>query len=329
MLMLSERQIREIFGMAEALPAIRRAVLDHQRGLIANPHRTVIEFPEREASALYMPTAMPSIGKAAIKVVTIFPQNPLKGMRTTQGVTLLSSSEDGSHLACMDASYLTRLRTGAISGVATECLAKADATTVAVTGCGNMAVEQLEGVLHVRPIRKVVLWSPKTQSVDAFRAMMPQRFPDYRGEVAAAGTADAAVAEADIVIAATRALQPFFRADSLRPGTHINGVGSYLPHMQEIGLDVIARCAKVVVDTLAGVKDEAGDFLIPIAAGQWAWDRLHGEIGQVVAGEIPGRENAEEITFFKSVGVAYFDLAMAAAVYEKAKAMNVGVEVPI
>ncbi len=329
MLILSEKQIRGIFGMADALPAIRQAVLDHHRGLIDNPHRTVIEYPEREASVLYMPTAMPSIGRSAVKVVTIFPGNPAQGLRTTQGVTLLSSSEDGSHLACLDASYLTRLRTGAISGVATEHLARADAAVVAVTGCGNMAVEQLEGVLHVRPIGKVILWNLEPGWTEPFRDMMAQRFPDYRGEVTIVETADAAVAQADIVIAATRATRPFFRADSLRPGAHINGVGSYLPHMQEIGGDVINRCGKIVVDTLHGVKDEAGDFLIPIAAGQWSWDKLHGDVGQLVAGEIPGRENADEITFFKSVGIAYFDLAVAAAVYDKAKALGIGVEAPM
>lgn len=329
MLVLSEKEIQQSFGMKDALHVIRKAVIDHQQGKITNPERTVVEHPEKEASTLYMPAAIASTETAAVKVVTIFPNNSREGLPTTQGVLLLSSTRNGSHLACMNASYLTRLRTGAISGIATEYLARPDAAVAAVTGCGRMAIEQLDAVLLVRPIENVVLWSNTAQNAVAFREMMKSRFPEYRGAVTLAKTADEAVAQADVVIAATRALSPFFSADSLRPGTHINGVGSYLPHMQEIGSDVLNRCGKIFVDTLAGVKEEAGDFLIPINKGIFSWDRVDGEIGEVAAGRLSGRENPAEISFFKSVGIAYFDLAVAVAVYEKNLQSGGGVEVEL
>ena len=329
MLILTEADVRSLITLAEAVPAIRQAVAEEAGGRVVNPHRTVIEYPSAEAAALHMPSAMPAIGQSAVKVVTIFPHNPAQGLRTTQGVILLSSSEDGRHLACMDASYLTRLRTGAIAAVASDFLARTDARVVAVTGCGQMAWAQLAAMLHIRPIEQIRLWNRHRSGAEAFQAALPQYLPDYQGEVLLCDDADRAVAEADIVVAATRATRPFFSAAALRPGTHIVGVGSYLPHMQEIGTDVLQRCSKIVVDTLAGVQQEAGDFLVPSAAGAWSWERLYGEVGQLVTGALPGRQQADEITFFKSVGVAYFDLAVASVVYRQAVAQGVGVEVAL
>ncbi len=325
MLVLSEKQIQSIYTMATAIKDMEGALAHYTDGKIQNPHRTVLDFPHKMASALYMPSAMEPIGKTAVKVVTIFPGNPAIGKKTTQGVILLSDTENGEHLACLNASYLTRLRTGAASGIATKHLAKKSARSVAVIGCGAMAEEQLQAVLEVRKIERIMLYNRTISKAYEFA----DRFSDFSGSITVFDHADEAVSLADIVICSTRSETPVFSGAALRPGTHINGVGSYLPHMQEVDAETLLRSAKIVADTIEGVKDEAGDFIIPLNEGKWNFSKLHGELGELAAGRIAGRENDDEITFFKSVGIAYFDLAVAAAVYEKAIREGVGTKVEI
>lgn len=329
MLVLSERQIRSLYTMKDAIRDIETALIQYIKGNIENPHRTVIEFPRKHASALYMPCAMEKQGTTAVKVVTIFPNNPSVGKKTTQGIILLSDTENGNHLACMNASFLTRLRTGAISGVATKYLARTSASTVAVIGTGAMAEEQLQAVLEVRDIKEVFLFNRTKDKAQIYAKKITEICPEYSGGITLMDDPDEAVAKADIVICATRSETPVFNGKALQPGTHINGVGSYLPHMQEVDLDTLKRSAKIVADTIEGVKDEAGDFLIPVNRGEWDFSQLHGELGELAAGKIAGRESDEEITFFKSVGVAYFDLAVAAAAYEKAVKAGIGTEVEV
>ncbi|MBY0123372.1 ornithine cyclodeaminase family protein [Bacillus sp. S/N-304-OC-R1] len=329
MLVLSEKEIRSLYSMKDAIQDLEQALKHYIEGEILNPHRTVLEFPEKNASALYMPSAMKPIGRTAVKVVTIFPNNPSIGKKTTQGVIILSDTSNGEHLACLNASYLTRLRTGAVSGIATKYLAKESASSVAVIGCGGMAEEQLQAVLEVRAIRKILLYNRTKEKAHAFANKIAALSPNYNGEIQIIENSDEAVSQVEIVICSTRSETPVFSGKALKPGTHINGVGSYLPHMQEVDLDTLLKASKIVADTVEGVKDEAGDFIIPVNNGDWSFSKLHGELGELVTGQIPSREWDDEITFFKSVGVAYFDLAVAAAAYEKALQAGAGVEVDI
>ncbi|QED49821.1 ornithine cyclodeaminase family protein [Cytobacillus dafuensis] len=329
MLILSEKQIRSLYKMKDAIHDLEQALSNYMEGKILNPHRTVLEFPEKSASALYMPSAMEPIGKTAVKVVTIFPHNPSLGKKTTQGMIVLSDTNNGDHLACMNASYLTRLRTGAASGIATKYLAKETASTVAVIGCGAMAEEQLQAVLEVRDIKTIMLFNRTKDKAHSFAERIADFSPEYEGEIIIMDEADEAVSRAEIVICSTRSETPVFSGKALQPGTHINGVGSYLPHMQEVDVETLLKCSKIVADTIEGVKDEAGDFIIPAKAGEWSFSALHGELGELITGQISSRETEDEITFFKSVGIAYFDLAVAAAAYEKAIQAGVGTEVDI
>jgi ornithine cyclodeaminase/alanine dehydrogenase-like protein (mu-crystallin family) len=329
MLILSEQQIRSFYTMKDAIQDLESALADYKEGKILNPHRTVLDFPEKKASALYMPSAIESFGKSSVKVVTIFPSNPSVGKRTTQGVILLSDTNNGEHLACLNASYLTRLRTGAVSGIATKHLAKKNVSSVVVIGCGAMAEEQLQAVLEVRDIKSIMLYNRTKAKALTFAGKINDLAPTYDGEVLIMEDVNEAVSKADIVICSTRSETPLFSGSALQPGTHINGVGSYLPHMQEVDEETLHRCSKIVADTIEGVKGEAGDFIIPANAGTWSFSELHGEIGELAAGQIPGRVTDDEITFFKSVGIAYFDLAVAAAVYEKAIQAGIGTKVEI
>ena len=327
MLIVNEQQIMRTYNMKEAILDISEVLRAKESNKIANPHRTVIEFPQYHASALYMPSADLVEEVSAVKIVTIFPNNPSIGKSTTQGVVLLSDAQNGEHIAMLNASYLTRLRTGALSGIATDYLAKKDAKVATVIGTGAMAFEQVLAVLAVRNIERILLVNRTPDKDQKFGEKLKQFGVEVPYEVLE--DVAEAVRQADIICCATRSNEPVFNGNDLQPGTHINGVGSYLPHMQEVDLTTITRATKIVVDDLAGVKNEAGELMHAAKGGTWSFEDVHGEIGKLVTGEINGRENKEEITFFKSVGAAYFDLAVAKGVYKKAKERQIGTEIDV
>ncbi|WKA55447.1 ornithine cyclodeaminase family protein [Planococcus shixiaomingii] len=325
MLVINEKQIQNLYSMSEAITDVTAILKAKEQEKLVNPHRTVIDFPEREASALYMPSADLEGNVAGVKVVTIFPRNPAQGKPTTQGVILLTDATNGEHIAMMGASYLTRLRTGALSGIATNLLAKKDSRTLVVIGTGAMAFEQVLGVLAVRPIENIILVNRTSEKAVAFGEKLTRFGVTVSWEVEL--NVAKAVKKADIICCATRSNEPVFEGAELRPGTHINGVGSYLPSMREVDETTVMRAAKIVVDDLAGVKDEAGELIHCAKSGNWSFDQVYGELSELAAGDKQIRQSDKEITFFKSVGAAYFDLAVAKGVYAKARAVGAGMEV--
>ncbi len=327
MLVVNEKQIQKLYKMTDAIQDITAMLKAKEAGKINNPHRTVLDFPVYDASALYMPSADLASQVSAVKVVTIFPENPAKGKPTTQGILLLSDATNGEHLAMMNASYLTRLRTGALSGIATDILAKANSRTLSVIGTGAMAFEQVLGVLAVRDIEKIILVNRTLEKAQAFGEKLRIHGVEIPYEVEI--DVEKAVKHADIICCATRSVVPVFNGIDLRPGTHINGVGSYLPHMKEVDETTVLSADKIVVDDLEGVKDEAGELMHAAKSGKWSFAEIHAQLGELVVGEKTGRQAQEEITFFKSVGAAYFDLAVAKGVYAKAKEADVGIEIEV
>lgn len=327
MLIINEQQIQQLYKMADAIEDVSAVLKAKAAGKINNPHRTVLEFPEHEASALYMPSADSAGDVSAVKVVTIFPENPAQGKPTTQGIVLLSDATNGEHIAMMNASYLTRLRTGALSGIATDFLSKKDSRILTVIGTGAMAFEQVLGVLAVRNINKIILVNRTPEKAQVFGEKLRSFGVNVPFELAS--DVSDAVKQADIICCATRSNEPVFRGCDLQPGTHINGVGSYLPHMREVDGSTVLSADKIVVDDLAGVKEEAGELMHAADSGNWSFEEVHAQLGELVVGTETGREVQEEITFFKSVGAAYFDLAVAKGVYAKAKEAGVGMDVEV
>ncbi|MEC0296456.1 ornithine cyclodeaminase family protein [Peribacillus frigoritolerans] len=327
MLVISEKEIQQSYGMKDAIADIKAILRSHGAQKIDNPHRTVFAFPQHEASALYMPSADLSEEVSAVKVVTIFPKNPSRGMATTQGVILLSDAENGEHLSLLNASYLTRLRTGALSGIATDFLARKDARVLSIIGTGAMGFEQAIGVLAVRDIECILLVNRTPEKAQKFGEKL--RAFGVTAPFEVLEDVSAAVRQADIICCATRSNEPVFNGQDLKPGTHINGVGSYLPDMKEVDNATVSRAAKIIVDDLAGVKAEAGELISAANQGNWSFNDIHGELYELVMRTKTGRENEEEITFFKSVGAAYFDLAVAKGVYRQSKERNIGMEIEV
>lgn len=327
MLILSEKNIQDNYVMKDAIADLKQGVVSKYKGLIDNPHRTVIAIPDYQGSALYMPSADLAQKMAAMKVVSIFPENPKRGKPTTQGVLMLTDATSGEHLCMMNASYLTRLRTGALSGIATEKLARADSTVLGVIGTGAMAFEQVLGVLEVRDIKSITLFNRTEAKAEKFKERLMDFGVDQ--EIKVVGSADEVLLVADVLCCATRSDKPVFNGDHLKKGTHINGVGSYLPSMREVDLTTIQNASKIVVDDLAGVKDEAGELIHADQESDWCFSEIYAELSQLGNDDKLVRETEEEITFFKSVGAAYFDLVLAIGVYLQAKKLGIGVEAEV
>ncbi|MDN4608040.1 ornithine cyclodeaminase family protein [Sporosarcina highlanderae] len=329
MLIINEKEIQTTYGMKEAMRDVEHILRAKVEEKILNPHRTIIGFPQRNATILYMPSSDLTNELSTIKTVSIFPENPAVGKPTTQGVILVTDAKNGEHLALMNASYLTRLRTGALSGLATDRLAREDAKVLTVIGTGGMAFEQVLGVLEVRGIEKILLVNPTISKAERFKERLLSFGIDENIHIEIVEDVSVAVRQADIISCSTRSNTPVFNGNDVKPGTHVNGVGSYLPHMREMDHTFIKRCSKIVTDDEIGVKEEAGELIYANEQPDWSYDELHGELMDLVVGKASGREDSEEITFFKSVGASYFDLAVAQGVYRKAIELGIGVEVEV
>lgn len=329
MLVLTREDIQRIYTMKDCLRDVEKVFRDHVEGHVVTPVRTAIDHPKYGATSLYMPSYLESDDYVGVKVISIFPENHAHGIKALQSVILLTEAKTGQHVAMMDASLLTVMRTGASSGVATKYLAKQDAASCAVLGCGAQSLGQIQAVMEVRNLTDIILYNRTRAKADELRETLLGLYPHWSGEIRVEEDPNEAVESADIVICSTKATAPLFDGNRLRPGTHINAIGAFLPHMQEVDLTTLLRSSKVVVDTEEGALHEAGDLLIPVSRGEWSFDALHGELGEIVAGSKAGREHADEITLYKSVGIAYLDTAVAKAVYEQALEAGVGVRIEL
>jgi ornithine cyclodeaminase len=273
---------------------------------------------------LVMPFHAPGTA-LGLKLVSVFNSNVERGLPLIHSVVLAVDTGTGAPLALIEGSRLTAIRTGAASGAATDVLARPDAKTVAIFGAGVQARRQLEAVCTVRAIERVCVYS--LNGAEAFAAEMAGRGP-IPAEIVIAGSPREAVAGADVICAATTSRTPVFDGRDLKPGAHVNGIGSFTPEMQEIDAATVRR-ARVVVDSVEAALAEAGDLIIPLNAGLIDRAHISTELGEVIAGLKPGRTSAEQITFFKSVGVAVQDAMAAAIILRNGQAQGLGTVVEL
>ena len=306
---IPEDEIRRTAAMPAAIRAVAEALVALSSGRALVPPRTSLEVPGTRTTALVMPAYLPGTGRVGLKLISLCEDNPSRGLPYAQAVTVVMDAERGTPLAVLDAGYLTALRTGAASGAATDALARRDARVAAVFGAGVQGRTQLEAVAAVRRLVKAYVVDVDAGAAAAFASEMTARLGF---EVAPAGAA-AALGEADIVATATTAATPVFEDGDLKPGTHINAVGSYKPHIREVPGATVRRAA-VFVDERRSALEEAGDLIIPLREGLIGPGHIRAEIGEVLAGTAPGRQSEDEITLFKSVGNAVEDLAVAGLV---------------
>ncbi len=331
MIILNEKVIKEQYLISEAINDVKRILHAKVDDDIVNPLRTVLNIEEEDASILYMPSLDLKERLAGMKSVTIFPNNPKHGLQTTQGIILLSDATNGKHLGLMNASYLTRLRTGALSAIATDLYSKKDASVLTAIGTGGMAFEQVLGVLETRDIKKIYLINRTKSKAEDFKERLLSFGidPMINIEVIDNEHKSEAIRSSEIINCSTRSNNPVLHGRDVSLGTHINGVGSYLSNMREVDHDLIRKANKIIVDDFHGAKVEAGELIYAIKQDDWSFREIHGELKDCLTGQISSRENREEITFFKSVGSAYFDLAVAIGVYRMAKNKGFGLKVSI
>jgi ornithine cyclodeaminase/alanine dehydrogenase-like protein (mu-crystallin family) len=328
MRVLGRSDVMRTLSMRDAIEVVERAFIDYSSGESDVPARSIITQQKTLGKTLFMPGYLPRSGALAMKIVSVHTTNSQRKLPLIHATAILLDSSAGQVLAIIEAAYLTALRTGAASGVATRYLARSDARTVAIFGAGVQGRSQLLAVSVERPLERAFIYDHSPEHVDDFKRQMGDQI-DPRIELLTASSPAEAVREADIICTATTSLDPVFNGLDLRPGTHINAIGSYTPHMQEIDCETLRRTSKIVVDTRAGALSEAGDILAAVREGTIQASDIYAEIGEIANGIKKGRENEEEITYFKSVGNAVQDVAVAQTVYREAVKQGLGTEIDL
>jgi alanine dehydrogenase len=323
-LLLNRDDVRDLLDMKSTITILEHAFIELASGQAIMPQRTAVKVEKGPGVALFMPAFIPSQQALGAKVVTVFGKNPAEHeLPAVLGTIILLDPATGVAQCIMDGGFLTAMRTAGVSGVATKYLARRDSKVHALFGSGVQARTQAWAVAEAAKLEKCLVFSldpPEQQKV----------FCDWVSHVThvpteVAKSAQAAVEACDILTLATSAKDPVIEGEWVKPGTHINGIGSHAPGMREIDALTVQK-SKVVCDLVTACQSEAGDLIIPADNEQWNWKDVHGDLGQVLRGDIAGRENPEEITLFKSVGLAIQDMSVARHVYERALAKGTGTQ---
>jgi ornithine cyclodeaminase len=321
MRILTADDVRKALPMSEAIDAMRMAFMELARGQAQSPQR--VALTTEEGTVLFMPAYLPDSSALTQKIVSVFPGNIRRGLPTIQGMVIVLDPDTGRPLALLEGAALTAIRTGAASGLATDLLARPDAHVFALIGAGAQAYDQVRAVMTVREITEVRIASRRGQSA----VRLAERLRAEGINARATDPRDA-VRWADIITTVTDSLTPVFLDADIAAGAHINLVGAYTRDMQEAPASTIMR-ARVFVDDVMAAAHEAGDIIKPIRANLYSTNELAGTLGQLVLGEVEGRQSDEQITIFKSVGLAVQDAAAAARALARARKLGLGTTVTL
>jgi len=323
MLVISENEVKDLLDLDELIAALEQAHIQFSAGSVVMPVRQVVPLPQIHGRISSMPAFM-SEGKAlGIKIISYFRDNPTQGLPPILATISLYSADSGRIEVLMDGVYITAIRTACASAMATKALARPETPVLGVLGAGTQARTHIRALSRVRSIERVLIWSPS--KVNAI--YVKEELQDDLGiPIQPQQSAEAVVRESDILTAVTDAAEPVLEAAWLKPGVHINAVGSHRPEAREMGGDTVKR-STVVVDSIDAINTECGDILLAIQEGSITADHVRGEIGEVLAGAKPGRAGDDEITMYKSVGIAAQDVAAASLVYRRALEQGAGTEV--
>ena len=319
-LILSQADITRLLPMRPCIDVMADALSALARGDAILPLRQVLRLPDGKNAFAVMPAYVGSPPAIGAKVITVFPDNHGTALDSHQGAVLLFEGDHGSLVAVMDASSITAIRTAAVSGLATRLLAREDAADLAILGTGVQARTHLEAMCAVRPVKRARVWSRNAAAVRELATRASER---HGIPVAPAASARAAVDGADIVCTVTASREPVLSGEWLAEGAHVNAVGASLASARELDTAAVAR-GRLYVDRRESALNEAGDFLIPKREGAICDDHIVGELGELLLGRVPGRRRDNEVTIFKSLGLAVEDVAAARFLYERARAESGG-----
>jgi ornithine cyclodeaminase len=292
------------------IPIVRNAMIAFSRGETTQPLRSIIPLSAGRMFGL-MPGTMGAHGPFGAKLISVFPQNSAMGAQSHQGLVILFEQETGAPVCVVHAGEITAIRTAAASAVATAALARPDARRLALLGCGEQAATHARAISKVRDLESILVWGRSRERSRAFAERMQA---ELALPASTAELVEEAVADADIVCTVSSAAEPILKGDWVRPGTHLNLVGSSYAGPTEVDNNLVVR-SRFIADSREGVLMQGAEFLRAKAAGLVGDDHIVGEIGQVLTGQIEGRRSPEEITAYKSLGHVVQDLASAWAIY--------------
>jgi ornithine cyclodeaminase len=320
-LILNEEDVQRLLPMNECIEVMEGAFIALARGEVEQPLRTIFRPPQVKGVMALMPTFRggenPLFG---LKAICVFPGNAAIGKDAHQGSVILFDGATGELRAIANASAITAIRTAAVSGLATRVLANQDASTLAIIGAGVQARVHLEAIACVRSLRRVFVAASHKASAERFAQSMKSHVDC---EIMPVASPEEAVREADIIVTATTSREPVVLREWLKPGAHINAIGTFSPKARELDTATMAS-SMIFVDRRESAFNEAGDYLIAAAEGAIGPDSIRAELGEVLIGKHNGRTASNEITVFKSLGLAMEDLAATEHCYRKASAHNAG-----
>jgi len=328
MLVLSRAQVRELLDLDALIDALALAMEDLSAGRASVPDRIAAFVSDRDALLAAMPGYVPSLEALVSKLVSLFPRNADGPIPTHQGLIAVFDPENGSPVALLDGTEITAVRTGACSALSVRLLAREDASVLAMLGTGVQARSHARAVVRVRPIAEVRIAGRDQRKAEALATELA---PELGIPIHPVGSYQAALEGAEVVCATTHALEPVVRREWLAPGTHVTSVG-YNPEGRELDDQTVIDaliCVESRRAALAPVPTGSNDLMQPIRDGLITPAHVHAELGELIAGTRPGRTSAEQITLYKSVGVAVQDAAAAALVLAAAREAGVGSEITL
>jgi alanine dehydrogenase len=323
-IVLSHDDVADLLPMSQAIEAVEAIMKQVSHGGATLPLRSVTPVGGNNRMGL-MPGAVTDPACFGVKMVSLFPDNPARGLSSHRGAMVLFEAETGGAVAMMDASLLTAIRTAAASAVATRALARTDASRLAIIGTGEQAEHHLDAMMCVRKISRLSVAGRSAEKTEAFAARAARLYPELR--IGHGTDFEAAIRDADIICTVTSSSSPIVKGSWVSDGAHVNIVGSSIPTMREVDDEMVLR-GNIWVDYLPSTLAQAGEIVDMIKAGTYSADQLQGEIGAHLSGEIPGRSSSGQITIYRSLGIAAQDLAAAYHVLTRAQAEGRGHHVP-
>ena len=314
---MDKRQVLRRLSMAGCIGLMRTVLQDDAEGKSRQYLRTVTPLPGNNLLG-FMPAYLGTGDYFGAKVITVFPGNHQAGLPSHQGSVLLFDTEHGALRFMADGDAITQIRTGAVSAVATDLLARPDAKRLALLGAGAQGRSHLEAMALVRRLTEVTVWDVRPENARRFAAEMAEK---AGCPIRACSCAEEAVRDADIICTLTPSPTPVLESSWVKPGAHINAVGACSATARELSSDLVARCL-LYGDSIESAEKESGDYLIPLSEGVIQKGHLRGTIGQLLCGEITGRTSAQDVTLFDTLGLAIEDVACAKYLYLAGKGEN-------
>ncbi len=323
--LLTESDVANLLPASQLIDAMRGALMQFSAGKVTQPVRTVIPVGQNRSFLGVMPACVHEGGILGAKLVAVFPDNAARGLPTHLASILLLSSETGALVSMMDGRYITEARTAAVSAVSAIALARDDAGTLAILGSGTQARSHLTMLQQAFTLREVRVWSPTPEHTAAF---VDEMEPGTTAPIVQSRSAEAAVRGADLIVLATSSPEPVIRSEWVADGAHVMAIGACRPDQREMDPALVER-GRLFVDSREAALVESGDIVMAIAEGRFAAAHIAGELGALLAGHVTGRRWPQDVTIFKSLGLAVEDVVAARIVYDKAVASDVGQELEL